>query len=143
MPNVASTIRKQLNVPTFNVTNESTTEYDSDKITPGDFSHPIFCNKFSCFIKEGHKLGKIDPLFKRITDADVKLWKEKFAGVQDPAAAAAAAAASADVGAKAKKPKDKKAPKEKKVDAAATPASGEAASTVAPVKPEEVSLETK
>ena len=62
-----------------------------------------------CFIKEGHKLGKIEPLFKRITEADVKALKEKFGGVQNPAEASVTEAASGK-GAKG----DKKAPKEKK-----------------------------
>ena len=44
MPNVASTIRKQLNVPTFNVTNESELPYDSDIIKPGSLSdHKTAC----------------------------------------------------------------------------------------------------
>ncbi len=89
----------------------------------------MFCNKFLCFVKEGHKLGKIEPLFKRITEADVKVWKEKFGGVQNPTGApgAAAAAGAADQSAKGKgdkkQVKEKKPPREKKppvVDAAAT-----------------------
>ena len=110
MPNVSCTIRRQLNVDTFKVATELES-YDSDNIKPGDYSHPVFFNKFYNFIKEGHKLGKIEPLFKRITDAEVKVWKEKFGGVQEPAAAAP--------GDKKKEKKEKKPKQEKKVDAAA------------------------
>jgi hypothetical protein len=82
----------------------------------------VFCNKFLCFIKEGHKLGKIEPLFKRITEADVKAWKEKFGGVQNPTgtpgAATAGPAGATDQNAKGKgdkkQVKEKKPPREKK-----------------------------
>jgi hypothetical protein len=85
MPNVSSTIRKQLNVPTFNVKNESTNpkDYDSDSIKPENYQYPVFYGSFNNFVKEGHKMGKAEPLFKRIAEADVKLLKERFAGVQD------------------------------------------------------------
>jgi methionine--tRNA ligase beta chain len=84
MPNVSSTIRKQLNVPTFIVQNESSNaqDYDSDKIKPGFYQYPIFYDTFNNFLKQGHKIGKPEPLFKRIAEADVKILKEKFGGVQ-------------------------------------------------------------
>ena len=102
----------------------------------------MFCNKFLCFIKEGHKLGKIEPLFKRITEADVKAWKEKFGGVQNPTGApGAAAAGAADQSAKGKgdkkQVKEKKPPREKKppVVEASTDAAA-AATSVTDVNPE-------
>ncbi len=82
MPRVASTIRKQLNVDTFEVVREKD-DYDSHNIKPDVFSYPKFVNKFYQFLKEGHKIGKVEPLFKRIGEADAKLWKEKFRGVQN------------------------------------------------------------
>lgn len=103
MPNVSATLRKQLNLPVFKVLNESET-YDSDNIKPDVYSHPLFFNKFYNFVKEGHLIGKPEPLFKRILDADVKLLKEKFAGVQDKKA-------------DEKNPKDKKGGNAKKNDA--------------------------
>ena len=85
MPNVSATIRKQLNVPTFNVRNKSSNpkDYDSDCIKPGYYEYPVFYGSFNNFGKEGHKMGKAEPLFKRIAEADVKILKERFAGVQD------------------------------------------------------------
>ncbi len=84
MPNVSSTIRKQLNVPTFIVQNESSNaqDYDSDKIKPGFYQYPVFYDTFNNFLKQGHKIGKPEPLFKRIAEVDVKTLKEKFGGVQ-------------------------------------------------------------
>ncbi|CAF0762286.1 unnamed protein product [Brachionus calyciflorus] len=101
MPNVASTIRKQLNLATFSVITEKE-NYDSENIKADVYSNPVYYEKFYNFVKEGHQIGKPEPLFKRIMDADVKLWKEKFGGVQE------------------KKPedakKDKKGGKDKKVE---------------------------
>lgn len=82
MPNVSANIRKQLNLPVFSVTTENAS-YDSDNIKPDVYSYPVFFNKFFNFVKEGHHIGKSEPLFKRIMDADVKVWKEKFGGVQE------------------------------------------------------------
>ncbi len=79
-----------------------------------NYSHPVFCNKFVCFIKEGHKLGKIEPLFKRISEADVKVWKEKFGGVQNPTGDAGAAVADTKGKGDKKQAKEKKPPREKK-----------------------------
>lgn len=86
MPNISAVIRKQLNVPTFNVKNESPNpqDYDSDNIKPGTYEYPVFYSTFTNFLKEGHKIGKIEPLFKRIADTDVKVLKERFAGLQVP-----------------------------------------------------------
>ena len=67
-----------------------------------------------CFIKEGHKLGKIEPLFKRISEADVKVWKEKFGGVQNPTGDAGAAAADTKGIGDKKQAREKKPPREKK-----------------------------
>lgn len=88
MPNVSATIRKQLNVPLFKVRNESPNEkdYDSGNITPGSYEYPVFYNTFTNFIKEGHKIGKVEPLFKMIAEADVKALKERFGGKQDETA---------------------------------------------------------
>lgn len=116
MPNVASTIRKQLNLPTFNVTTEKDT-YDSDNIKADVYSHPVFFNQFLNFVKEGHNIGKPEPLFKRIMDADVKVWKEKFGGVQDKKPEDAKKDKKGGKDKKAEK-KDKP-PKEKKPDAKA------------------------
>ena len=82
MPNVSSNIRRQLNVPTFDVLKEKE-NYDSENIVPDQYSHPVFFNQFYNFIKEGHQIGKAEPLFKRIGDAEVKEWKAKFGGVQE------------------------------------------------------------
>lgn len=101
MPNVAARIREQLNVKSFAVVKEKET-YDSEKINPDTYSFPVFHNKFNQFLKEGHKIGKIEPLFKRILDADIKVWREKFAGVKEPA----------KEDPKKDKKKDKKKPKE-------------------------------
>ena len=75
-------IRKQLNLPIFKVLKESES-YDSENIKPCDYEHPVFFSKFYQFVKEGHIIGKAEPLFKRIAEADVKVWKEKFGGVQE------------------------------------------------------------
>ncbi len=83
MPNVSSTIRKQLNVPTFIVQNElNAQDYDSDKIEPGFYQYPILYDTFNNFLKQGHKIGKPQPLFKRIVEADIKNLKEQFGCVQ-------------------------------------------------------------
>ena len=79
-----------------------------------------------CFIKEGHKLGKIEPLFKRITEADVKAWKEKFGGVQNPTGEAGTSATDAKGKGDKKQVKEKKPPKEKK------PVASEAATAIPP-----------
>ena len=85
MPNISAVIRRQLNVPVFKVTKESETPeaYDGENIKPCEYEHPVFFNKFYQFVKEGHVIGKAEPLFKRILEADVKVWKEKFGGVQE------------------------------------------------------------
>jgi hypothetical protein len=85
MPNVASTIRKQLNVPTFVVTTESpnSQDYNSDEIKKGFSQYPVYCGNFSNFLKVGHTIGKAEPLFKRITDAEIKLLREKFDGTKE------------------------------------------------------------
>ena len=94
MPNVSNTIRRQLNVNEFKLSYDpATATYDSDNIKPSSFSFPKFVDKFACYLREGHKIGKIEPLFKRITDDETKLWREKFGGQQAKDAAAAAAAA--------------------------------------------------
>ena len=84
MPNVSVAIRKQLNLPVFGVNSEKA-DYDSSNIKPDTYSHPKFYNKFVQFLKEGHLIGVAEPLFKRITDADIKEWKIKFGGQQQPA----------------------------------------------------------
>jgi hypothetical protein len=38
-----------------------------------------------CFLKEGHKMGRSEPLFKRITEDQVKELKARFGGVQEKA----------------------------------------------------------
>ena len=84
MPNVSSTIRKQLNVPTFSVTTESPNnqDYNSDEIMHGSSEFPVYCDSFSNFLKVGHKIAKAEPLFKRITETEIKLLREKFSGTQ-------------------------------------------------------------
>lgn len=59
----------------------------------------------------GHKIGTILPLFKRIGDADVKTWREKFGGQQQ--------AAKPEETKKAGKAKTPKAPKDKNAAAPA------------------------
>ncbi len=84
MPNVSSTIRKQLNLPTFNVMNDKLShQIDSNNIKPTQYEHPILHSRFMCFLKEGHKMGKSEPLFKRITEDQVKELKVRFGGVQE------------------------------------------------------------
>lgn len=84
MPNVASTIRKQLNVQTFVVTTESpnSQDYNSDEIKQGFSQYPVYCSNFSNFLKVGHIIEKAEPLFKRITETEIKLLREKFNGTQ-------------------------------------------------------------
>jgi hypothetical protein len=82
MPNVSANIRRQLNVSVLTVINEKES-YNSDNISADVYSYPVFHNRLCQYLKEGHKLGKIEPLFKRIMEADVKVWREKFAGVRD------------------------------------------------------------
>ena len=91
MPNVSATIRKQLNLPAFDVIKDqdSLEKYDSSNIKSDVFSYPIFADRFYQFLPEGHQIGVAAPLFKRIAEADAKAWKEKFGGVRDAAKAAA------------------------------------------------------
>jgi len=104
MPNISLNIRRQLNLNDFNVVREKE-DYDGDNIRSDVYSYPKFVNKFYNFIREGHKIGKAEPLFKRIGEADVKLWKEKFGGPQTT---------TDDKDSKAKKDKKQKnQPKEK------------------------------
>jgi methionyl-tRNA synthetase len=86
MPNTAATIRRQLNVQSWQYNNDTTSkEVDLSKnIRSSVYSYPKFYHNFQQFISGGHKIGKIEPLFKRITDDDVKVWKEKFSGQQQP-----------------------------------------------------------
>lgn len=86
MPKVSITIRQQLNLPVFDVVKEKES-YDSSNIKSESYSYPKFYSKFVQFLKEGHQIGKAEPLFKRITDADIKEWKQKFGGQQNQAAA--------------------------------------------------------
>lgn len=84
MPQVSSTIRKQLNLPNFTLNNQQTAEsYNDAEIKATEYQHPVFHNQFLCFLKEGHKLGKPEPLFKRITDDEIKTLKQKYGGSQD------------------------------------------------------------
>ena len=84
MPNASAAIRKQLNVPTFNVISNAQSDCSSESITATNYEHPVFHNHLLCFIKEGHQMGKAEPLFKRITEDEVKLLKEKFGGAKQP-----------------------------------------------------------
>lgn len=113
MPNIALAIRTQLNLPKFNVVKEKDS-YDSENILPDSFSHPVFFNKFYRFLNAGHKLGKIEPLFKRIMEADIKVWREKFAGKQETKPAEDAVAAKKANKKTPKKPKDPNEVKEPK-----------------------------
>ena len=85
MPNVSAAIRKQLNLPVFEVLSESPNaqDYDSENIKPCNYQSPVFFSTFQNFVKEGHLIGKAEPLFKRIGDTEVKEWKQKFGGVQE------------------------------------------------------------
>lgn len=112
MPNISAKIRKQLNLETFSVISEKEM-YDSENLKSDTYSFPIFFGKFFNFVQEGHQIGKPEPLFKRIMEADVKVWKEKFGGVQET---------KPEDGKKDKKnakkgEKKEKAVKEKKTDA--------------------------
>lgn len=82
MPNISTKIRNQLNLAPFDVITEKEI-YDSENLKSDEYSHPIFFEKFYNFVPEGHQIGKPEPLFKRIMEADVKIWKEKFGGVQE------------------------------------------------------------
>lgn len=79
MPRVALALRKQLGLNEYQVVSEKE-EYDGESIRPDVFSSPRFHAKLRQFVYEGHRIGKPEPLFKRIGEADVKLWKEKFGG---------------------------------------------------------------
>jgi methionyl-tRNA synthetase len=113
MPNISLAIRTQLNLPKFNVVKEKDS-YDSENILPDSYSHPVFFNKFYRFLNAGHKLGKIEPLFKRIMEADIKVWREKFAGKQETKPAEDAAAAKKANKKTPKTPKEPKDPNEVK-----------------------------
>ena len=84
MPRVTATLRKQLNVEPVEVVSEKP-DYDSMNIRSDVFSYPKFSPKLCQFLKEGHRIGKPEPMFKRIGEAEVKLWKEKFGGPKDAA----------------------------------------------------------
>lgn len=107
MPNVSFTIRKQLNLESFDRPASDAENIDSTNIRVGNYAYPVFEPKFTCLIKEGHKLGKIEPLFKRILEADAKAWKEQFAGKRE------------ETEAELKKKAQKEKKKEKKAAAAA------------------------
>ena len=122
MPNVSNTIRRQLNVEEFQLAfDRAQAGYDSENIKPSSYSFPKLVTKFNCFLKPGHKIGKSEPLFKRIAETDAKVWKEKFAGQQKKEELAAAAAA--EEAKKQKKLAEKEAKKAKKAaqQAAAAP----------------------
>lgn len=121
MPNVSASIRRQLNLPAFSVLTDKP-EYSSENIISDSYEFPVFYNKFFRFLTPGHKIGTILPLFKRIGDADVKTWREKFGGQQQQAA-------KPEEAKKAGKAKTPKAPKDK--NAAPAPAT---ASAPAPVE---------
>ncbi len=133
MPNVSIAIRKQLNLPVFDVNAEKET-YDSSDIKPEVYSHPKFYGSFVQFLKEGHQIGNAEPLFKRITDAEVKEWKEKFGGQKT-----AAAADEPKEGEKKSKRQLEKEKKEAKKAAAALTAENAPPAAVAPAN---VTVET-
>lgn len=110
MPNVSASIRRQLNLPAFSVLTDKP-EYSSENIISDSYEFPVFYNKFYRFLTPGHKIGTILPLFKRIGDADVKTWREKFGGQQQ--------AAKPEETKKAGKAKTPKAPKDKNAAAPA------------------------
>ncbi len=121
MPNVSLSIRKQLNVATFKLLNEETIDrvepdYNSDDIKPTDYEHPIFHNHFVCFLKEGHKMGKSEPLFRRITEDEIKVLKEKFGGVQQQKKDEKTVAASETAAKIKKNPATAKTPKQPKTE---------------------------
>ena len=120
MPNVSASIRRQLNLPAFSVLTDKP-EYSSENIISDSYEFPVFYNKFFRFLTPGHKIGTILPLFKRIGDADVKTWREKFGGQQQQQAA------KPEDAKKAGKAKTPKAPKDKNTAPAA-------ASATAPVE---------
>jgi methionyl-tRNA synthetase len=98
MPNVTAAIRRQLNVETLEVVTESKQpdiDYNSDSIKRSKYSFPVFAEKFYKFLDEGHKIGKAEPLFKRIGEADAKSLKERFAGKQQKTQDAASGQAQA------------------------------------------------
>ncbi len=44
---------------------------------------PVLPDKLYCFLREGHKIGKAEPLFKRIKEDEIKVLKQTFAGVKE------------------------------------------------------------
>jgi methionyl-tRNA synthetase len=139
MPNVSIAIRKQLNLPLFDVNSEKE-NYDSGNIKPEVYSYPKFYNTFVQFLKEGHRIGNAEPLFKRITDAEVKEWKEKFGGQK--AAGAAEEPKEADKKSKRQLEKEKKEAK-KAAAAAKAAADGGEATPASVAAPSDVSVDTQ
>lgn len=107
MPVTSFIIRKQLNVDTLElitlIENLKLNGNANNNNGSRQLPYPKLPNKLYFFLKTGHKIGKAEPLFKRVKDDDVKALKQRFAGKQDETAAAAAAAAGATGGKKDKK----------------------------------------
>ena len=99
MPVSSLIIRRQLNVDDKDLDELiKTLKLSGGKSTP----FPQLPDKFYCFLKKGHKMGKAEPLFRPIKDDEAKDLKVRFAGKQD------ATATAADVGDKKKHKKEKK-----------------------------------
>jgi methionyl-tRNA synthetase len=80
MPVTSLNIRKQLNIDEKDLGDLiQALKLDGGKQTP----YPQLPDKFYCFIKAGHKIGKAEPLFRQIKDDEIKILKTRFAGKQD------------------------------------------------------------
>lgn len=119
MPVSSLIIRKQLNADQHDLADLiQELKLTGGKSTP----YPQLPDKFYCFLKPGHKMGKAEPLFRPIKDDEVKLLKVRFAGKQDEAAAAVADVGDKKKVKKEKKPKESKPKDETASGADATPA---------------------
>ena len=96
MPVTSLIIRRQLNIDQQDLADL----IKGLKLDGGTTPFPTLPEKFQCFVKAGHKIGKAEPLFRQIKDDEINGLKTRFAGKQD----AAAESATASIGNK-KKPK--------------------------------------
>ena len=114
MPVSSLIIRKQLNVDQKDLADL----IQSLKLTGGKQTpYPQLPDKFYCFLKAGHKMGKAEPMFRPIKEDEIKLLKTTFAGKQDATASSATEAAASKSGDKKKsKEKKEKKPKEEKAN---------------------------
>lgn len=77
MPQTSNSIRRQLNL------NELNDLIANLSLTSTLKKFPQLPEKMACFLNSGHKIGKPEPLFKRLKDDEIKLLREKFGGKKE------------------------------------------------------------